>query len=71
MGDQRITAMWFTDGWAEAYHSRAKAYGHVMPSKEHERMTRALKRMYASQRREDEQRIAIGKERIWFPAKAV
>ena len=66
MSDSRITAQWFTDGWALAYHNRARAYGHTMPAKEGERMQRALKRMYAAQRREDDQRVAIGKQRIWF-----
>lgn len=68
MGDSRITAMWFTDGWARAYQGRAKWYGHKMPKAEHERMMKALKRMYVSQRREDAQRIAIGKKAIWHPA---
>lgn len=66
MPDERITAIWFTDGWAEAYHRRAKAYGPNIPKGEHRRMMYALKRMYAAQRREDAQRISLGKEAIWF-----
>lgn len=66
MGDPRVTAQWFVDGWALAYHNRAKAYGYRMPADENARMKYALARMYEAMRREDEQRAAIGKERIWF-----
>lgn len=65
MGDERITAIWFTDGWAEAYQRRSKAYGPNMPRDEQRRMKHALKRMYTSQRREDQQRVALGKQAIW------
>jgi len=67
MSDARITAAWFTDGWGLAYHNRSKAYGPLMPEDEQRRMRYALKRMYASQRREDDQRVVIGKQRVWFP----
>lgn len=66
MKTDSVTAVWFTDGWARAYQNRASAYGHRMPVEEQQRMLKALARMYGSERRENVQRIAIGKRPIWF-----
>lgn len=65
MGDPTESALWFTFGWEQAYERRANGYGPIMPPDENRRMRYARKRADISFARENEQRTANGKDRLW------
>lgn len=59
------SATWFTFGWEQAYKKRASGYGPIMPKDEKRRMSYAWKRSEISLARENDQREASGKARLW------
>lgn len=58
-------ARWFTDGWERAYERRASGCGPDIPEDEYRRMVYARKRGDISFARENDQRVANGKDRLW------
>lgn len=59
------SATFFTFGWERAYERRANAYAGPMPPDEYKRMVYARERGDVSFERENQQRIANGKNALW------